>query len=154
MRKLSRIAILASIAFSVVGYAGGLTEHSVRELIARVDGAANAMNIAPIAESLSDDVVISMTISVNGQRHTLRPSKREYLEMLRQGWAAASSYQYRRESLDIRLESENRARVTAEVTESMVIQGQYIRGNTREEATIELLDGEPKVTKLVGSTTM
>jgi hypothetical protein len=46
----------------------------------------------------------------------------------------------------------NKALVSAVVQESMIFQGQNMSGSTKEEVTIELVDGNPLVTKVIGHT--
>lgn len=48
--------------------AGGRQEGIVKEFIAKVEDPASAMHIAPIADSLSEDVAITMTLDINGPR--------------------------------------------------------------------------------------
>ena len=46
----------------------------------------------------------------------------------------------------------NKALVSAVVQESMIYQGQNMSGSTKEEVTIELVDGKPLVTKVIRHT--
>lgn len=49
---------------------------------------------------------------------------------------------------------ENKAFVSALVQESMTVQGQIISGFSREVVTIELVNGTPLITEVVGYTGM
>jgi hypothetical protein len=73
--------------------------------------------------------------------------------MLKQGWAQYKKYKYSRSNVRIEIR-DNKAIVTADVRESMTIQGQNISGESKEEVTIELVDGIPLITEVTGYTTM
>ena len=133
--------------------AENLTEESVKNLISRVDNAVNSLNADEIAATMSDNIVIIMNITMQGQKQVLKPSKQEYIALLKQGWAAYQNYKYSKSNMKITLNN-NKALVTANVKESMTIQGQNISGSSREEVTIELVNNKPMITAITGYTSM
>jgi len=131
----------------------GLTEKSVRGLMSQIDKAIASMNADRVGEALSDNVSITMNISTGGQKSVLKPSKQEYLTLLKEGWSQFTNYKYNRTTLKISLIG-NKALITSDIYESMTMQGQNISGTSKEEATVELINGNPRITKVVGYTEM
>jgi HEPN domain-containing protein len=148
MRTLKPILFLAALIVAATSHAAGLSEQSVRELIAKMDQAARTRSIEPLAEVLSDDAVIRVTVHIERRKRVLDLTKEDYLEMVRRGWARASAYTFQRTALDITIQNPERARVTTEVLESLSVQGQSMQGRTRQEATVELRRGRPRITRL------
>lgn len=71
--------------------------------------------------------------------------------MLKQGWAIAENYKYSRSKIIVQ---DGKAYFTSDAKESMTLQGENIMGKTNEEATVELINGVPLNTKIVGHTRM
>jgi hypothetical protein len=155
MKKLVKVsALVIVLCISTVSHAGGLTEKTVFDLMQKVDNATSSLNIAPIAEILSDNVAITMIVTTQGQTEVLKPTKQEYLSMLQDSWSMYTNYKYVRTNVKIKLESENRAQVTADVEESMTVQGQNITGQSKEDVTVELVAGKPKITRVTARVRM
>ncbi len=155
MKELVKVsALIISLCISAVSHAGGLTEKAIVDLMEKVDNATSSLNIAPIAEILSDNVAITMSITAQGQTQVLKPTKQEYLSMLQEGWSTYTNYKYVRTNVRIKIESENRAYVTADVEESMTVEGQNITGRSKEEVTVELVKGKPKITRVTARVRM
>ena len=154
MKNLFKFSLLMyALLISSLSYAEGLTEKSVSGLISQIDKAIISMNADHVGEALSDNVSITMNISAGGQKSVLRPSKHEYLTLLKEGWSQYRNYKYNRTNLKISLTG-NKALITADIFESMTVQGQTISGATKEEVTVELINGNPRITKIVGYTRM
>ncbi len=133
--------------------AAELTEEAVKNLISKVDSAVNALNVQGVADALGSDVEIIMHISSQGQSQVIRPSKQEYLAMLEQGWAMFTDYKFSRSNLVIEMQ-ENKAFVTVDTRESMIFQGQKISGQSKEEFTIEIVNGAPLVAGVITHSSM
>jgi hypothetical protein len=154
MRKIINTCLAGLLVFaSTTSFAADLTRASVDALIAKVDTSANKLDAEGIAKTMSDNVEIVMNISAQGQNQVVKPSKQEYIDLLKQGWAATQNYKYTRTNMKVALNG-NKAVVTADIKESMTIQGQTIAGTTKEETTIELVNNAPLITKIVGHTSM
>lgn len=142
-------ALIIGVMFSTTVIAAEITDVQIVQMVNKVDRAITAFDANALAKELSDDVEIVMNISIRGKKQVLRPSKREYIDMLKHGWAQYSNYKYTRSNLKIELQG-SKALVYADITESMEIQGQKISGNSREEVTVTLINGKPLVTNIVG----
>lgn len=154
MRNVVKVLFLIfSLTILTNSHASELTEESVKHVISAVDNAVNTLNADEVAKTLSSNVSITMNIDIQGQKQVLKPSKREYISMLQQGWAQYKNYKYHRSNVRIKIHN-NKAFVTADISESMTIQGQNISGTSKEEVTIELVDGEPLITKVTGYVSM
>lgn len=146
------LLVCCFIAASVAS-AAGLTNKSVEAVLAQIDNAANTLDANAVASVMSDDVSITMNISMQGKSQVLKPSKQEYIAMLQQGWAMYQDYKYKRSNVKIDLQG-NKAVVSADVSESMTVQGQTLAGVSKETVTIEVINGKPMVTRIVGHTSM
>jgi hypothetical protein len=152
IRKWLAIAGMMCAALSV--QAAGLTEQSVEQMMKSIDAAAARKNADVIANLMSPAVSIRMTINAGGQTQTLTPNRQEYLQMLKDGWAMSTDYRYARSGTKISLIDTNKALVKGTIRESMKVQGQTMSGETVEEVTIELVQGKPLITKVVGNSKM
>lgn len=145
--------LLSLVAVTTSSYASELTKETVKQVISRVDNAVNDLNAKAVGEEMSSDVSITMNISIQGQTQIMKPSKQEYIAMLEQGWALYTNYKYNRSNMVIKIKSD-KAYITADVQESMTIQGQNISGTSKEETIIELVNGKPLVTAVTAHTSM
>ena len=132
-------------------YGAELTEDTVKQLISRIDKAVNSQNATALAEELSANASIKFNVTMKGRKQAMTASKRRYISMLKQSWAQYSDYKYSRSNVTIDIKN-NKALVSAIVQESIVFQGQNLSGSTKEEVTIELVNGKPLVTKVIGHT--
>ncbi len=138
---------------SLAATASELTEESVKAIIAKADNAASTLNANGISNVMSKNAIIVMNINMKGKEHVLKPSKQEYIAMLQQGWSTYKNYKYTKSDVVIKIEGK-KALVTANVKESMTVQGQNVSGESKEELTIELVNGKPLITKVIGYTSM
>ncbi len=144
---------LFAVAISCSSPSDVLTEEIVRALVDDMERAVENRDADRFSESLSDDVTIVIHVNMRGQTQVMKPSKQEYMSMLKQSWAVSENYVYRRSNLKIDIQG-NKAVVTADVSESMTVQGRNISTETHEEVTVEMINAEPLVINVVGYTTM
>ena len=142
------------MVFSANCLAGGINESAVRDILAEVDQAILDKNAHGIAKHLSDDVSITMNLSMGGNNQTIKLTKSEYIQSMKKSWTAYQDYIYQKKNVVIDIVNGSKAIVKADVFESMTVQGQTISANTREESTIEVVNGRPLFTRIVGDTTM
>ena len=147
------ICIVLSLAVVSTAYATELTEKTVRQVISKVDHAVNELSARAVAEQLSGSVSITINISIQGQKQVMTPSKQEYVSMLEQGWAQYTNYKCSRSNVVTKIKHD-KAYVSADIQESMTIHGQYLSGASKEEVIIELVNGKPLITEMVGYTSM
>jgi len=157
MKNLLKVCFLMCSLFATViscsSPSNDLTEEIVRSVVIDMERANENRDLDGISEALSDDVTIVLNINMRGQKQVLRPSKQEYISMLKESWSVVKNYRYSRSNLEIDIKG-NRAFVTADVSESMTVQGRRISTEMREEATIEMVNARPLVTNVVGHITM
>lgn len=153
LRMVKLFLFIFSFSVITTSAASELTEDAVKNIILKVDSAVSTLNAQKVADTMSSNVEITMYMSIQGKNQVIRPSKKEYLAMLQQGWDMYKNYKYNRSSLEIHIKN-NKALVTAHVNESMTVQGQQISAESKEEVTIELVGGNPLITKVTGYTSM
>lgn len=147
------LLLLASFGLISVGHAGDLNEAAVNNFLNKLDAAIEKLDVNGVAATMSDAVDIILNIDMQGQKQVMQLTKAQYVDMLRQGWAAYSNYKYSRSNVKVKMNG-NSALVTADVSETMTVQGQTMTGNSKEEVTVELQNGQPVITKIVGYTSM
>jgi len=154
MKRMARGCFFVIILFtSAISVASGLSEDSVNELLERVDNAAVNLNAEEISNALSNNVQITINISSQGKTQVLKLSKQEYIDMLKQGWSMYKNYKYSKSNVKINIQG-SAAYVSADIKESMTVQGQDISGNSKEDLTIELVNGRVLITSVVAYATM
>jgi len=149
--KLSRTlfftcALLASAPLT----AEELTERDLKAFIAKLDEAIAQRDVDTIVERIAEHAVISVTVNTFGQTQTLRMNKRQYRDMLTLAWNGASSYEYDRSNEKITIAGDQ-ATITADIAESIVVEGQKVDTKARERATVESFDGTLMLTQLVAN---
>jgi hypothetical protein len=135
-------------------FAQPLDEPIVLKLIADFDQAIARKDVDGIGGFLSDKVGIVANYRASGQSQRVSLNKSTYLDTLRQGWAVATNYSYRRENLSVSLSGPERAVVTATVFEALTAHGQTIRSTASETTVIELEAGKPIITSIVADIEM
>lgn len=145
-----------ALVFAVLAVVGGAaaaqgpTEAEVRAVLERVDRAIQARDLDTVASAVAENVQISGTLSTGTtvvDRYEY--DKREYLALLRDGWAQVSDYTYRRANQQIVVSGEV-ATATADVFESSSVPGGVLRTQTRETVTFERVNGAVVATRIVG----
>jgi hypothetical protein len=149
--KLSRTlffvcAFLASAPLA----AEELTERDLKAFIAKLDDAIAQRDVDTIIGRIAEHAVISVTVNTFGQTQTLRMNKRQYRDMLTLAWNGASSYEYDRSNEKITIAGDQ-ATITADIAESIVVEGQKVDTKARERATVESFDGTLMLTQLVAN---
>jgi ketosteroid isomerase-like protein len=144
--SMKRVALTLLLALGCVvtplASSAELTEAAVRQLIASVDQAIATRDVAGVGSAMSEDIIITVHSSVSGQVVRASLAKSEYLQFLQQAWAAATDYRYQRSNQKIVMQGEH-AVVTADVWESMTVDGRAFVTNSRETTTVALVRGKP-----------
>ena len=73
--------------------------------------------------------------------------------MLVATWAHYSEYKYDRGNTKISINNDQ-AVISADITESININGQEMTGQSKEKVTVQIVDDKPKITKVVAFTSM
>ncbi len=151
---LERAVTMVMLVFSITCFAGGIDQNTVEDIMAGIEQAILDKNVNGIARYLSDDVSITVTFSIGDQDQVAKLTKAEYVSALRETWAAYQNYVYEKTNVAIDIVNGSKAVVKSDVLESMTIHNQTISSNSREEATVEMINGKPLFTRIVAHTTM
>jgi hypothetical protein len=153
VKAAARFFVLASaLLLCMPAMAQELQASSVKELMARLDAALVSRDFQLIERHLAAHAVISGTTTAGGQTQSFRMNKTQYMTMLTTLMSAATDYSYERTNERISIEGDQ-ATVTANVADSMVIQGRKVASTGSERCTVEYVDGELMVTRVVLSST-
>jgi hypothetical protein len=151
MRPLVRVLTLASsLVCSSPLLAQGLNESGLKAFTAKIDEATARCDIDTVLEHIAELAIITLNQNQNGGMRILRMNKTKYREFLKIACSGVTDYQYARTNEKVSIDGDQ-ATITAEVTESMVIQGREVTAKTRERATVENIDGRLMLTQLVAT---
>lgn len=142
--------LLLALLLPLPALAADLTEADVRGFLAQVDAAIARRDATALGATLSDTAEFVVVISHGGQVQPIRLDKPQYMQMLRDTWRLASDYQYQRQQQVVRITGA-KATVTAQVTESMTLQGRRMTSVASETAIIERVGGRLLLTRVVAN---
>lgn len=135
-------------------FAQQLDEQTVLKMVSEMDHAISRRDAGGLARFLSADLTVIANIHASGQAQKLTMNKSTYIESLKQGWAVATGYEYKRTDIKITLSGPAKAVVTATIAESVTVQGQTVRSTSTETAVVELVGGKPMITSVVANVQM
>jgi hypothetical protein len=151
MKNVLRLIILIAAILSAPAFAADIDKAIVDKILAASDQAILKKDVDALGRLMSPDVKITLTANMDGQRDTSTMSKAEYLEAAREQMRAATDYKYERKSLGVEIVSQGKKGISKDRTsESMRLNGQSFRGVTVTTASIELVNGVPMITSIVG----
>jgi len=127
-----------------------LNVSALKAFTAKMDEATARCDIDTVIDHIAELAIITLNENSSAGMRILRMNKSKYREFLTIVCAGASGYQYSRTNEKITIDGDQ-AVITAEVAESMVIQGQPITAKTREKVTVESIDGKLMLTQLVAN---
>jgi len=154
MKSLVRILIISFFfALNSQAIAQEISEASVKAFLLTFDKAVAQQDTKAIRAMISENADISGKTSVGGQVQSFRMNKVQYMMALQDVWSQASNYTYRKSNQKITI-SDGKAIVSADIAESMVLQGQHLVTRSSEVATIEKINGTLLVTRVIASTSM
>ena len=148
MKFVRALVLIFALVCPATLLAQELSESGVKAFSAKIHDAISRRDIETIVQHIAEHAVISGTMNVQGQTRTFRMNKAQYRHMLTLSWSAASNYQYDRSNEKISFDRDQ-ATITADIAESMEIQGQRNATKARERATVENIDGTLMLTQLV-----
>ena len=108
-------------------------------------GAASQRNIDGVLGLMSDDV----SLRISADKGSIELDATKYRQLLQQGWGGLDSYSMAVaiEQIDIAEDGQS-AIVIDTTTETMSMGGHEMSAGMRETATLRLIDGEPKITRI------
>ena len=141
---------LLLVTAPLVQAADRLSEENIGAMYAQLIAAAQDKDVEGVLEHMSDDVHISIQAPAD-MGGGMEVDKRQYREMLTQGWDGVDDYRLKVDiqQIDIAADGQS-ANVRDLTTESMRIQGVQVQASTLETATLQLLDGKVKFSRIEG----
>ena len=112
---------------------------------AKMDAAAQRCDVEAVISRIAELAVISGSGSAQGDM--FRMNKAQYRELLTVSCASGRQWSSVRTNEKISVEGDQ-AIVTADVAETITLDGQQATSNVRERATVELIDGKLMLTQL------
>lgn len=135
--------------------AGQLNQAAVSSMLTQLDKSIQAKDANAVANLMSENIQITINVTSQGKTQIISVGKNEYIGMLSQGWTMAEEYSYKRENVNIKIiDQGKKAHVTADVIETVTIQGQKHSGKSKEDVLVEMIDGKPMITRITGETSM
>ena len=143
---MKKLALSLFCLFAPLAHAdSALTEDSIRALYDEMTVAASQRNIDGVLGLMSDDV----TIRISAAKGSIELDAAKYRQLLQQGWGGLDSYSMavEIEQIDIAADGQS-ATVKDTTTETMSMRGHEMNAGMQETATLRLIDGEPKITRI------
>ena len=128
-----------------------LTKSSVEDMIEQMDRAASNMDVVGISKSLHPDVSITINVNISGQKQVIKPTKKEYVQLLTQGFQAVKHYTHEISNIDIQIEG-GKAYVSMDITETYETNNVKEKGQSKESFVVESFNGKLLVSKVVAFT--
>lgn len=143
---MKKLALSLLCLFAPLAHAdSALTETNIRTLYDDITAAASQRNVDGVLAHMSEDV----SIKISAAKGSVELDAGKYRQLLTQGWGGLDSYQM---SMDIQkieiAEDGQSATVTDATTETMSMRGHEMTAGMDETATLRLIDGEPKITRI------
>ncbi len=139
------------LLLSLNAFAAELTKENVNILLSKADLAVSNLDADGVANVLSDNVILIMNIKTKEQTQVLTPSKQEFIVMLKLGWLSVENFKHSKTNEVIKSDGD-KVIVTADVNESMTVNGQENYVDAKVEATIEIVNRNILITRLVAYT--
>lgn len=148
LRILGGIALLASLA----GCSAKLTEADIQQALTRIEQATQQKDSTVLEQLLAPQAQIVIDMRAVDVPEPLQLNKSQYLQLVRSGWAQASTrHHYVRSNTRIHLAPGGKtATASATIQETATVQGQTMTSTTDEVASFSLVDGKLQVTKVQG----
>lgn len=152
MKNKIFLSIIWLFFLLVSSTASAFTDAELRELLNKVDAAANRRDVATIGSLLSDSVKISIEAPTPQGVIQIDLTKEEYLKILKQGWdAVGKDYKYSRISTEIK-NNGNIAQVISVIKEEFQVKGKTISSESLEISDYSEENGKLVATKIFGRT--
>lgn len=146
---ISMLATMISCAVS----AEEISRQQVSEFIAAMDRAIENRDADTLEAAIAENAQFTAHVTLGGQVQKVQMGKGQYIDSVRNVWAQSTTYSYRRAN-DVITFSGRSANVVSDVIEEITVGGQTVRSTSHETATIELVNGKPLLTRVVGKAEM
>lgn len=144
MKRL--LALLLIIAAPLSFADQGLTKDSVTALLEQVTQAANAKDLEGFSSHLSEDFKVEIEVP-QAPEENVRMNLAEYREALAATWDLAEQYSIEVTIDEISiLDDGQRAVARSRVSETLLLEGENLNTESREELEVQLRDGTARIT--------
>lgn len=144
MKRL--LALLLIIAAPLSFADQSLTKDSVTALLEQVTQAANAKDLEGFSSHLSEDFKVEIEVP-QAPEENVRMNLAEYREALAATWDLAEQYSIEVTIDEISiLDDGQRAVARSRVSETLLLEGENLNTESREELEVQLRDGAPRIT--------
>nr|WP_298167208.1 hypothetical protein [uncultured Pseudomonas sp.] len=127
-----------------------LTEENIGAMYAQMVAAAQDKDVEGVLEHMSDEVRIRIQ-APSAMGGDMEMDKRQYRELLTQGWDGVDEYRLDVEIQQIDIAADGQSASVRDLTrETLRIQGSEVEASTLETATLQLLDGKVKFSRIEG----
>lgn len=132
-----------------------LAEAQVTSLLAELDQAANRRDVEGLVRHVAPDARMTVVVQFSGTEQELTMTREQYRTSLRQSFAMAQEYQWRRMDTDVRLAPDGRKAVARlQGTESIMTNGQRLVFALEKEFTFALQGPQPLIVSMKAFETM
>lgn len=152
-RIIMKIIYAIVIALLISACSHSVSEKDVNDFMAKADGAIAAKNADEFAGLMSNSVLVNMSISQNGTVENTSLGKAAYIELLRQSWVVGQDYRFERTNVKISIQG-NKATITDDMHESMVVQGKQVSSNSKETTILIREQGKLVISRVDASVSM
>ncbi len=142
---LSALLALWLTFMPLLANAAGIDQATIDRMGKVLERAFIAKDAKTVGDFLADD--FTMTMEVMGRYHTL--DKKQYLALMRRSWKLIENYSYDVREYSVSIDSPDKATITANVAESLVVNGMIIKGFSEQTTTVERRNGKLLATRVV-----
>ena len=122
---------------------GVITREQVNALLDEMERDAKNRDLEALMSHISPDAQFKITIEGFGPTQTMNINRDQYRDYMKQGFAAAEAYEYKRGTTVINIEPDGQSALVADESfESVTMRGRVIRSVTRDSSTLKLEDGK------------
>lgn len=153
MRTIARaFALAVALSCSSSLLAENFAVSDLKAFTARMDVAAAACDVDTVVDRISPLATISGTGFAQGDMRMFRFNKSQYGQLMKLRCAELTDYRYSRTNEKISIDG-GQATITADVSETWVMNGQTFSTKLREKAVVELIDGKLMLVQLLTNQT-
>ena len=152
--KYSLIVILSLFSLNLFAETS-LTEQSVSKMLKVMEEAVKAQDAENLISHFSKEAKITFEMPAN-MGGKMEMDVTGYKSILLQAWALPAKYTYDSQDLVITVASDGKSAIATDVTiETLEVNGKVIMSSkTREDVTVKLFNGIPKITDLYAKVEM
>lgn len=153
MARLLTGTVLAVLLSLQAQASDTITRQHIQQVIDETDAAARNRDTAAIGEYLSEGFEKVIEFPYNDWMATVRLTRKEYLDLIDEGWPALEEYEYLREATVIHVMPDGLSGHSySTITETLSRDGTSMVSKFREHALYAMENGRPVITRISGHT--